>query len=798
MEFIHYRNENDFNAAFEPLLHVQDLDEVDFKMQGSRFKPITNRNLSFYTSICRWFQNFFSNRRERVILGIFAFIKENNELAIKKKSDIAALSDRLILNINPRDRRRVQEVFDNIFTTINAFDQEINKNQNDLLTRSKKLDTRQKEIDKIEFLANQRANKILADAELAKNRLADDLKKLTELTKKESEKINYKSLDIPPTKRNEIDLLVEARKLQIQHEINEFELQLEQFKKSPSEQSLNFEIICRDGKVLTNINLLQDEIPYIKTLKNMASIQSASLDVDEPSDYQLSLNDPSKNVKFSEKSVRNLLLILKEKHFLKANGNLLFNHVSENLHDCLRKLDIIFEQINEIILNAHIGNGQLPESSLVEIIPKIKRPIEIALKLLGDSRDKFNSASVVMINDLKSIDVHLDITANIPSLFNRLLIHSSAVKSRNLLNEEIVKITECINLVKNNTQFVQRIQQNYTIDHVSEIIELFSAEELIELNMLADYFSYKPLQTATETAFNKKTCTFDELEKMMQLVPYDAKNKSLAICEKAKNFVQQILPSPLVMTIPTGYLLHFLKVVKIESSPLALFQVFMKRFHTQMKEKDVSFDTLYDENIGGKRLIDYVNFELMNPEEYKSITYLLPSADRKKWDNFFIEKAKLKFTRVDERFSIAIVPINDKKAAFYWRVDLIPNVLACLNLQGKHQLMAIQVEALKISVRIGHWSAQPDRIFIEFRSSHDTAQAVSTNALTYNYKITLGDLEYDSKSRLTSPTLIGVDNATDNEAVVYYKPEQLKSRTVLDKYLEFKYEIEWKNAFFKV
>ncbi|MBA3722393.1 MAG: hypothetical protein H0W88_08320 [Parachlamydiaceae bacterium] len=479
MEFIHCRKIDDFNDVLDQLQAVKNINEITYKKVKNRYTLIRSGKTNFFVSLIRWFQNFFSNRREQVILDVFAFIRENAEFAIKKETSVQNLGMRLISKIKPKNQKRVQRVFDDLLLSLKTINTQISQNNTGNQLELDALESRKQEIDRKEVDASQRGNELVAAAQSKADKIKDEVDQALDVMKAKNKKASQDVLDFQLVKSQEVGVKVKAYKIAKEVELNPLNTKLVEIQKKGQDEGLNVEIVCSNGKSLfTNLEYLQQSIPYFQNLNCLQPTKERHLV------HKIDFSSNGKGLQISEKSIRYLLFFVKDHQLFKEKTKMMIDNLIKILNTKLVALDPIFKQIADHLNDVEkkfVGvkeklNAITKEEEFLGHTTVFKESLESMISFLTESKTALDKGESFTFEAIKERYNQIESSEN-QLIFNKYLdfkINNKLTFVVEDLKESLSKIV--INLT---TMYVleDMVNQEFDIAINSEIKKLIDLYE---------------------------------------------------------------------------------------------------------------------------------------------------------------------------------------------------------------------------------------------------------------------------------------------------------------------------------
>ncbi|MBA3722668.1 MAG: hypothetical protein H0W88_09750 [Parachlamydiaceae bacterium] len=397
MELIHFTDVSKFNGVLDQLMAVNDLNELGFERVGRCYKPIKTGKLSFIVQVCRWFQNFFSSRRETVILDVFAFIQENNELAYKREKDIKELGDRLISKLNPISQYNVKEVFCNVMRTFEVINSTIKQSAEEVQTSLEELEQRKAQVASNELKAKARADEILKGAVVKKNILIDKANAKIDVAKKAGEDITKLELAKWNARKEKEAANLEFFKQNKEKELLEIDKLFIPLREEALKKGNDLEIVCANGRVvITNLKQLVDEIPmffkHFATFINIFGDKKNKNHTTGPiankigNMFRINFAEMGKFGAVSDDLMNKLLNFVKHNILLKASLTKCADHLIKSFSVSTSDLEKLFDNVNESHLDEY-ENTDLRN----KLAATLKVPIDAIKKAYGELFKDFSS-----------------------------------------------------------------------------------------------------------------------------------------------------------------------------------------------------------------------------------------------------------------------------------------------------------------------------------------------------------------------------------------------------------------------
>ncbi|MBA3722671.1 MAG: hypothetical protein H0W88_09765 [Parachlamydiaceae bacterium] len=796
MEFLQITDTNEFNATLEGLLSAKNVDEVSFSKRDNRYKPIHTKNQSFALSIYRWFQNYFCNRREKVILDIFAFMKINFHFAHHKKEDIRNLGDRLITQVHPSSKKHIQDVFNNFIKSCNTVDDAIVTCNSNYEARLNEVNDIALEIEKKENIVKGQVERIISEANAESDgiRMAADSVMAKATT--EAQRINEESSAFLQKRKNEINDGIEAYKQQKENEIKDACLQVSQKQNDELKKTLLDVVIrCKDDKrVGVSSAVLKEEIPFFSNLTHFSSFQKQ--DTAETQPHQISLSDDPENPEYSEKTITNFLLVVDEVIFLKQNTLNHIGRIHDQLKNGLGELNLLFGNVITLLKgNIQFDEGADPiyhiqaiEEFCLEQFKIIKSPFETFVDAISKVKNNKIQSVKLLENFIKnphqdiqntSSDAYTKFNERIQSLIKYLnfkSIDSNHSKFQSQLNEEVRNIQK-------NIERLNEIDKT-PIEHIQTPI-LFQdiacqPEDLFELIKLANFLSYECLQYFISNEFANIKFTSIELIDWMIKIPDDIEWLSDSLSENAGKQYFEISLDPRFHQISPEYLLKMVKAIKGSFSERSLFTSLQ-----QYCEKKFGSYEVLDKKIKGERLLDHVRFEHFLNIEFDKIKSILPLEDQQHWAGFFNKTKSIPIRPI--RLDPFNIVHTTTKNTMSFRIPLA-RINHLLNLQqGEETIQYFNIKTNKFRLVVGNSNKNGhngNRVYISVMCQKPCPD--------FHYKFNIAGMVYDSRKKTNNNNvvanyrskLLGLKQTPIREAVISYKPEDLRPYFTADGVIE--------------
>ncbi|MBA3722666.1 MAG: hypothetical protein H0W88_09740 [Parachlamydiaceae bacterium] len=778
MEFVHFRKEIEFNAVFDSINQINDLNQVNFERVGKRYKPIKSGNLNFIVIIYRWFQNFFSNRREQVILNIFAFIRENSEISQKKVTDIESFGNRIIKSqIKTRDQKRVQSVFNNLLISLKAINADLNKSGSNLQPQLQDLEQREKTLEQSDFKATEKADIMLAEAEVECQEIEQTADQLIALAKSKSEAAAKEELIELQNQKRALEIKFEMEKMRKENEI----FQISDASVVTKAPELDLDIPCKGGAVVVaSLETLQREISYFKTAdkvtKNVKKEdQAKGLDEDEVdeerSTYRLNIDE---NHLFSERAIRTLTLFADNNVFFKDQLMMLVNSTIKQLTETQKELEIHLKNFGKI---EGVGpqHNLKPRQDAYSLI--LRDAYKNALQLINKFRSQDHSSK----NLLKLIEEFSAAKASIVKVstgknlllndYNKLLqTNKITPEIHSLLTKELSQISEIdtLELVINN--FNVKADKVFNAGANDDFLKKFPVQELWELDSIANYFNYADLKEVCGRWWKGSEFTPLQLIDMMTIIPYDKNNVHCkALCSYIANI--DLMNSPMFMKMPTPYLMHVINSDDFSVSEEALYTRLKIRFQMMAKSNGVTVQQEMNEKVGEMRLIDCVRFERMKPDIFKGICKELSEDDQKVWTAHFNKTKTRALRSLRVALDFVVKEVDALNTEVKWRIPV--------NDQKVKELLALTDSNAYYSPR-GESESYEFTLNIGRKTSDDRIAITLLVSASCRAKLQIGNLSYDTNDAMLKAQKLVEEEMTDTHKEInfYFTPAQLNAHAI--------------------
>ncbi len=765
---MHLKSQREFKNVMDSLMTANNLNEIDFKKEGNkRYVPIKTGNPNILTSIKLWFQNTFTHRRERVVLEVFSFIKENQEWAFKEENFIKNLGSRLISELKPKEQINVQDEYENLLFSLH----QINEN---IPVRADKVGIYQQKAIEVADSALDKAHR-----------------KGIHVMKRADE---YQQKKIAEADQELVKL-----KAQQQRDVDKINKELEIVQKEAGKKGLDLQLVPKEGKhILANLAMLKEEIPFFDNLDDFRSKQPAKkmdsgsglglevrgLDDDEKMELGVRGGD-HKLVKledYSEDSIKSLLEFAKDNIDLKNNIRKVIDRAQEKLQKPLEKIEAVskemmenfsaaWEEIDEVEFAARRKNM---EESYQSLLDDMQKPIRDLLDKLDNIREELpkmtNEKVRSLIADLNKITIGNEeatkkIIDEIADLAKSKTIDADTQKSLSDQLETMTKLFSKDLSTSIQESLIGKLPQSSQLD----LINTTDVDELAELYWLADYLSYDSLKEAIATKLPEQEFgTLDEVISFINKWPVEYNSPmSIKLNNYLEKFAGVLLLSDHITTIPSEYLLDLLKKENLQVFEGDIFNALLRRFEHQAEERGLSVQAIMNEKIiGGERLIDHVRFEQLSKTEFDKMSNLLPEQDQTEWAAFF-NKTKQREIR-SMRMGDYVKPIDQNTVQFGRRIPVVSiEPYLTLTANDSIRLPSFTFAEHEWNISVGHWDTNTDRVYITIECKKPCPH--------FDYKFQIGDLVLDSRQNTPNNLITTYESLTRiQEAAVYFTPEQLR------------------------